>query len=134
MIGYVREIFGRAWWLLRMRYWLWREKRTLAKCLGVMPGAERPFLWQGIPQRPSLGEPAFVTELAEQLRLHPFLLGDSETFIEAMGSKTRPEDDLSTSETARNELMERQARLIADYDAPFLASIRIKSFVPPQLI
>jgi hypothetical protein len=132
MIGYVREIFGRAWWLLRMHYWLWRKKQSLAKCLGVV--RERPFFWQGIPQSPSLGEPAFVTELAERLRLQPFLLGDHETLIEALCGEPRLEDQLITSQTARKELLEQEARLIADYDEQFLASIRIKSFVPPQLI
>jgi hypothetical protein len=131
MIAHMREIFGRSWWLLRMHYWLWREKRSLAKLqsLDVARGVDRPVLWQGTQQSSSLGEPTLVTELAEQLRLQPFLLGDGESFIEAMCAAPRP-DDQPTSD-ARKELMEREARLIADYDAQFLASIRIKSFVLP---
>jgi hypothetical protein len=136
MIGYVREIFDRTYWLLRMHYWLWREKQSLAKLqsVGVVLGVDRAVPWQGIPQNPSLGAPTFVTEAAEHLRLQPLLLGDGENFIEAMCGEPRPDDQLITSEIARKELMEREARLIAEYDAQFLASIRIKSFVSPQLI
>jgi len=135
MIGDMREIFGRTWWWLRMHYWLWREKQMLATLqnLGVALGVDRPVPCQGISQRPSLGEPTVVTELAEQLQLQPFLFGDSDKFIAAVCGEPIPGDRLITSETTRKELMEREARLIADYDAQFLASIRIKSFVSPLL-
>ena len=78
MIGDMRQIFGRTCWCLRMHYWLWREKQMLAKLqsLGVVLGVDRPVPCQGIPESPSLGEPTVVTELAEQFRLQPFLLGD----------------------------------------------------------
>jgi len=61
------------------------------------------------------------------------LLGDGENFIEAVCSEPPPDDRLTTRETTRKELLEREAGLIADYDAQFLASIRIKSFVSPLL-
>jgi hypothetical protein len=134
MIDYVRETFGRTYWLLRMHYWLWREKQTLARLqsLRVVLGMDRPIPWQGIQVRSS-GEPTFVTEVAEPLGLQPFLLGDGENLIEAMRGEPNPADQRITSETARKALAEREARLIAEYDAQFLASIRIKSFVSPPL-
>jgi hypothetical protein len=136
MIGYLREIFGRTWWLLRMHYWLRREKQLLAKLqsLDVVRGVNRSIPAIGTRQSPSLGEPKVVTELAERLRWQPFLLGDGENFIEAICREPRLDDQVITSETVRKALVEREAQLIAEYDAQFLASIRIKSYIPPLFI
>jgi len=63
--------------------------------------------------------------------LTAIIVGDGTNLIKALCGELRLEDQPLSCETALKALAEREAQLIAEYDAHFLASIRIKSPVPP---
>jgi hypothetical protein len=126
MIEYMRGIFGRTCWSLRMRYWLWQEKRTLARLKSLLLGL--------LPHQDAAHVSSFGTcipEVAGDLRSPPRWFADGNNLIEALWGERSLEDQSVCHENPRRTLTEREARLIAEYDAHFLASTRIKVSGPP---
>ncbi len=131
MIGYVRGIFGRTYWSIRMRYWLWRERRTLTRLesFSLLLRADRLPSREGIAVSPSFGR--CIPEVAAYFRLQHILIGDGNNGTKPRSGELNQEDQSLGRENVRRVLTEREAELIAEYDAHFLASIRIKSPVSP---
>ena len=128
MIAAVRIFFGRTYWSLRMHLWLRRENRALAnlQSRSVALIADRLRSRQSTPNGLFLGDTAFITDKAEQFQLQPFIFGDRQSFIQAV-SDALPLDD--RCEIPTKSPAEQEADLIAEYDAHFLRSIRIKPSV-----
>jgi hypothetical protein len=122
---YVHAICVQTYWSLRLHYWLWQEKRALAKFqdVGIVLGAD------------SLPHPAeeatLIAEITAELRFQPLLFGDGTRFVKSMIGKACPGEQVLPGRAARKALAEWKTQLIAEYDAHFLASVRIKSQTAP---
>jgi hypothetical protein len=120
---YLHAICVQAYWSLRLHYWLRQEKRALAKLqsVGIVHGA-------GSLPGPA-EEATLINEVAEKLRFQPLLFGDGTGFMKSIGKSCPSQQVLA----AYKALAGRKTQLIAEYDAHFLASIRIKpQIAPPQ--
>jgi len=134
MIACLRSIFGRTCWALRMHVWLWRENRALARLQSrsVVLIADRLRSRESTPSSLFLGDPTFITEMAKPLQLQSLLFGDGQSFIRAVGGEAPLDEHCFGCETPKSSLEEQEADLIAEYDADFLASIRIRPPVEPS--
>ena len=79
-----------------------------------------------------LGDPTFITEMAKPLQLQSLLFGDGQSFIRGVAGEVPLDEHLLGCETPKRSLEEQEADLIAEYDADFLASIRIQPPVEPS--
>ena len=134
MIASLRSILGRTHWSLRMHFWLWRENRALTRLQSrnVVLIADRLRSRQSTPNNLFLGDPTFITEMAKPLQLQSLLFGDGQSFIRGVAGEVPLDKHLLGCETPKRSLEEQEADLIAEYDADFLASIRIKPPVEPS--
>ncbi|HKV78726.1 MAG TPA: hypothetical protein VJP02_11320 [Candidatus Sulfotelmatobacter sp.] len=94
--------------------------------------ADRLRSRQSTPNSPFVGDTTFITEMAQQLRLQPLLFGDGQSFIKAVVGEVPLDEQCFGCETPKKSLKEQEADLIAEYDAHFLRSIRIKPPVEPS--
>jgi hypothetical protein len=116
------------YWSIRMHCWLWKEKHRLARLqkLGVMPGAGRLASGGAVYFSPA-EEAALIADVAKELRLQPLLFGDGKSLIKALSGKECPGANVADRHDAHQTPAGREAQLIAQYDAHFLASVRIKA-------
>jgi len=123
----MHAIFVQTYWSLRLRYWLWNERRILAKLHGVRVVASHVSLLHR--EEPGHGLPSeespLIAEVDRDLRFQRLLSADAGSFIPAATGEPYSEQEL-LREDARKTLAERETRLIAEYDALFLASVQIQ--------
>jgi hypothetical protein len=79
------------------------------------------------------GEATVIAEAAEELQLQPFLFVDEKSHIKARSGNECLGEKVHNCNDVRKVLAEREEQLIAEYDANFLASARIKSQIAPLL-
>jgi len=124
----MHAIFVQTYWSLRLRYWLWNERRILAKLHRVGVVASHVSLLHG--REPGHGLPAeespLIAEVDRELRFQLLLSADAGSFIPAATGEPYSEVQELLREDARKALAERETRLIAEYDALFVASVRIQ--------
>lgn len=125
---YVHATFVQTYWSLRLRYWLWNERRILAKLHRVRAVASHLSLFhKGEPGHSlSAEESPLIAEVDRELRLQRLLPADVGSFIAAAAGQPYSEAQELLREDARKALAERETRLIAEYDALFVASVRIQ--------
>ena len=125
---YMHAIFVQTYWSLRLRYWLWNERRILAKLHRVRVVASHVSLLHG--REPGHGLPSeespLIAEVDRDLRFQRLLSADAGSFIPAATGEPYSEVQELLREDARKALAERETRLIAEYDALFVASVRIQ--------
>jgi hypothetical protein len=122
---YMHAIFVQTYWSLRLRYWLWKERRILAKL-------HRVRVMASLPQRREPGEglppeeSPLIAEVERGLRFQSLLSANAGSFIPAATGEPYSEVQELLREDTRKALAERETRLIAEYDALFVASVRIQ--------
>ena len=126
--SYMYAIFVQTYWSLRLRYWLWNERRVLAKLhnVAVVGGHVSLLRKKDTAHYLPAEESPLIAEINEELRLQSLLSADAGSFSNAATGKACPEMQERLKETTRKALAERETRLIAQYDALFLASVRIQ--------
>ena len=114
----MHAIFVQTYWSLRLRYWLWNERRILAKLDRLRVVSNHVSLLHGGETEHHLPveESQLIAEVDQELQFRRLLsLGAGSVIHAATGE-----------EAVRKALAERETRLIAEYDALFLASVRIQ--------
>ena len=126
--SYMHAIFVQTYWSLRLRYWLWNERRILATLYRVRVVASHVSLLHrrepghGLPSE----ESPLIAEVDRELRFQRLLSVDAGSLIAAAAGAPYSEMQELLREDARKALAERETRLIAEYDALFVASVRIQ--------
>jgi len=116
-----------------MHFWSRRENRALARLQSrrvVLIADQLPALHR-TPEGVSSEDTTFITEVADQLRLQPLIFANGQSFIKAVSGDLPRDRQRPGWENATKSLAEQEADLIANYDAHFLSSMRIKP--PVQL-
>ena len=125
---HMHAIFVQTYWSLRLRFWLWNERRILAKLHRVRVVASHVSLLHG--REPGHGLPSeespLIAEVDRDLRFQRLLSADAGSFIPAATGEPYSEVQELLREDARKALKERETQLIAEYDALFVASVRIQ--------
>ena len=126
--SYMHAIFLQIYWSLRLCYWLWNDRRILAKLrrVGVVAGHVSLLHRRETEHYPRAEESPLIADVDQELRFWRLLSADAGSFIDAATGEPYPEGKERLKEAARKALAERETRLIAEYDALFLASVRIQ--------
>jgi hypothetical protein len=133
LFRYVHAMLVQAYWSLRLHQWLWNERRILAKLqrVGVVPSQVSLLHWGETGHcLPGKGV-SLIAKVEEELRFKRLLSVGSRSCIKAAAGESCPGESYSEEqellkEAAAKVRAEREARLIAEYDAHFLASMRIQ--------
>lgn len=130
---YVHALFVQAYWSLCLRQSLWNESRILAKLqrVGVGPSQVSRLHWGETGDCLPAEGASLIAGVEEELRFQRLLCAGSRSCIKAAADEScpgesYPEEQEVLKEAAGKVRAEREARLIAEYDAHFLASMRIQ--------
>lgn len=132
LFRYVHAILIQAYWSLRLQHRLWNESRILAKLqrVGVVPSQVSLLHRRETGHCLPVEGASLIAEVDEELRFQLLLSAGSGSCIKAATGELYPESSREEQgvlkEAAGKVLAEREARLIAEYDAHFLASMRIQ--------
>ncbi len=126
--SYMHAIFVQTYWSLRLRYWLWNERRILAKLDRLRVVSNHVSLLHGGETEHHLPveESPLIAEVDQELQFRRLLSLGAGSVIHAATGEPHPEVQELLKEAVRKALAERETRLIAEYDALFLASVRIQ--------